>query len=129
MLKRVDNMGIAVSDVKQAIEFYNGKLGLALARPFQEGQTSFSVSLGDISFWVFQTQNKDALKRNYDFPNNPVGVDHIAIEVDDIEVADRELATRGIVFMGPIVGPPGAFRYRGFPDPDGNMLYIIQRPR
>jgi hypothetical protein len=38
------------------------------------------------------------------------------------------LEGRGISFPGAIVGGAGEFRYRGFSDPDGNMLYIVQQP-
>ena len=44
----------------------------------------------------------------------------------NIEAAGRDLASRGIRFEHDIVGAPGEFRYRGFKDPEGNMLYIIQ---
>lgn len=48
--------------------------------------------------------------------------------MEGIEAATSALEERGVVFLGAVVGEPGAFRHRGFQDPDGNMLYIIQKP-
>ncbi|MCX6023901.1 MAG: VOC family protein [Chloroflexi bacterium] len=129
MLKRVDNIGIAVRDLGRTLAFFQEKLGVAPSRPYEPGQTGNSVSLGDVSFYIFQTAREDspAVGRTPNFPQNPAGIDHIAIEVEDIEDAGRQLEGRGVVFVQDIVGAPGQFRYRGFEDPDGNMFYIIQR--
>ncbi|MGK2966159.1 MAG: VOC family protein [Tepidiformaceae bacterium] len=127
VLKRLDNIGIAVADIKRAIAFYTGPLGL-------EGQANDAdgtVTIGDLSFYVFETSRKadsPPVGRSVDLYADPVGIDHLSFEVDDIDTAGAELESRGITFGGDIVGAPGEFRYRGFSDPDGNMLYIIQKP-
>lgn len=124
-IKRLDNIGIAVSDIRRAIAFYTDVLGLE----GQAGESDGSVTVGDLSFYVFQTNKAPApVGRTADYMNNPVGLDHLAFEVADIEQAGRDLEAKGVAFNGPLVGNPGEFRYRGFADPDGNMLYIIQRP-
>jgi hypothetical protein len=104
--------------------FYTETLGLA----GQAGKSDGFVTLGDVSLYLFQTQAPDAAapQRTTDLSNNPPGVDHVAFEADDIEQAARQLEAAGIVFPGPVVGEPGAFRFRGFADPDGTMLYIVQ---
>lgn len=127
VLKRLDNIGIAVRDIKRAIDFYANTLGLQGSANESDG----SVTIGDLSFYIFETSRKadsPDVGRSVDLYSDPVGLDHLSFEVDDIDAAGRELESRGIVFGGDIVGEPGTFRYRGFSDPDGNMLYIIQQP-
>lgn len=126
MLRRLDNVGIAVRDVKRVVDFYVTKLGFQ----GEAGASDASIRLGDVSLYVFRTESTEAAgpRRTIDLSRNPAGIDHLAFQVDDVEAASRELEARGIVFPGPIVGAPGEFRYRGFADPEGNMLYVIQRP-
>ena len=126
MLKRLDNVGIAVRDIRRAVSFYTEILGFV----GQAGASDGLVTLGDVSLYLFQTQAPEAAvpPRTTDLYNNPLGIDHVAFEVDDIEQAARRLEAAGVVFPGPAVGEPGAFRYRGFADPDGTMLYIVQKP-
>jgi catechol 2,3-dioxygenase-like lactoylglutathione lyase family enzyme len=123
MLKRLDNVGIAVADARRALEFYTTKLGFEGEVTGGEG----ACRLGDIALFIFETPT-EGLPRSTDYPANPRGIDHLSFEVDDIEAAGAALEARGIVFEGGIVGAPGEFRYRGFHDPDGTMLYIIQHP-
>jgi catechol 2,3-dioxygenase-like lactoylglutathione lyase family enzyme len=124
MIKRLDNVGIAVRDIRRAIDFYTRVLGLE----GRAGESEGSVRLDNASLYIFQTraEGEGAVGRTTDYLHNPVGLDHLAFEVEDIEQAGAELERRGVTFAGPIVGGPGEFRYRGFADPDGNMLYIIQ---
>ncbi len=126
MLKRLDNVGIAVRDIRRAMAFYTETLGLV----GQADESDGLVTLGDVSLYLFQTRAPEAAapQRTADLYNNPLGIDHVAFEVDDIEQAAQQLEAAGVVFPGPAVGEPGAFRYRGFADPDGTMLYIVQKP-
>lgn len=124
MLKRLDNVGIAVKDARRSLEFYTTVLGFEGEVTEGEG----SARLGDISLYIFESKSAEGpAARTGDYYANPVGLDHLAFEVDDIEAAGTELERRGVAFLGGVVGEPGSFRYRGFHDPDGNMLYIIQR--
>ncbi len=125
MLKRLDNIGIAVTDAAASVEFYVSKLGFEGQAEGGEG----SVQLGDISLYIFESKSASRdVGRGADYYSNPVGLDHLAFEVDDIEAAATEFEGRGVVFEAEIVGDPGTFRFRAFKDPDGNMLYIIQKP-
>lgn len=123
MLKRLDNIGIAVANAERSITFYRDTLGLPATLRGTEG----TVDLGGLSLYIFETSTSVApTGRDADPYSNPVGLDHLAFEVEDIDEAIREYEARGVVFLAAIVGEPGEFRYRGFADPDGNMLYVIQ---
>ena len=123
MLKRLDNIGLGVEDVRRSLDFYISKLGFHGELTDVEG----IARLGDIALFIFQAKRgADPVRRTVDYPSNPAGLDHLAFEVDDIGAAARDLERRGVVFEHDTVGEPGTFRYRGFRDPDGNMLYIIE---
>src|SRR5579883_1925705 len=99
MLKRLDNIGIAVKDINRAIDFYTTRLGMEGQAQGGEG----SVRLGDISLYIFESKAPPAaVGRSTDFYNDPIGLDHLAFEVDDIERAGSELERRGVTFEGPI---------------------------
>lgn len=125
MLKRLDNIGVAAKDVAAMHAFYSRIPGCSVA-PLEPGAQQFSVGLPGLSLFVFGTSGGAGDTRSTDYLANPRGLDHLAFEVDDIEATGPELERAGVTFEGGIVGAPGEFRYRGFKDPDGNMLYIIQ---
>jgi catechol 2,3-dioxygenase-like lactoylglutathione lyase family enzyme len=127
MLKRLDNIGIAVRNARTMHAFYSRIPGFSVP-PLDDDATMFSVTVGGLTLFVFQTSARDQTARTDDYLHNPPGLDHLAFEVADIEAAGRQLEQLGIVFLSPAVGAPGEFRYRGFQDPEGNMLYIIQLP-
>ncbi|MDA1002844.1 MAG: VOC family protein [Chloroflexi bacterium] len=124
MLKRLDNIGVAVRDLVRAHAFYTGTLGME-STPLADGATGFSAKLGDVSLFVFKTDKTNSPGRSDDYEHNPAGIDHLAFEVEDYDGAQAELEAKGVSFVGDSVGEAGSFRYRGFQDPDGNMLYVI----
>ena len=96
MLKRLDNIGIAVSDAAASVDFYVGKLGFEGQAEGGEG----SVQLGDISLYIFESKSASRdVGRGADYYSNPVGLDHLAFEVDDIEAEMARLAALGFQFL------------------------------
>ena len=125
-LKRLDNIGIAVQDLAHAYAFNHDVLGLSAEPPRLEAE-GFAAQLGDVALYILKTDSTDGLDRTADLPKNPLGLDHLAFEVEDFEAAQRNLEGQDITFIHAVVGEPGGFRYRGFHDPDGNVIYIIDR--
>lgn len=124
VLDAFDNAGIAVSDVPRAVAFYTEVLGLIDEGHDDDGA---SLRLGETAFWIFRTPVPSGGLRGTDFAANPPGIDHLSFRVSDLDAAIRTLEERGVHFVGAIVGEPGEFRYRGFRDPDGTMLYVVER--
>jgi catechol 2,3-dioxygenase-like lactoylglutathione lyase family enzyme len=125
-ITRFDNVGIACRDVQRAHAFYTEIVGCEAA-PLAEGATDFGAQLGDVAFYIFETSATNEVGRDDGMPSNPVGIDHLAFETDDFEATMAELESKGVTWVGDTVGEPGSFRYRGFHDPDGNMIYIIDK--
>ena len=126
VVKWLDNVGGAVSDLLRAHAFYIGVLGMEGAPP-RAGEEGFAARLGDVSLYIFAATGGGTPRRSERYVANPIGIDHLAFEVEDFEAAQRELESRGVRFLQPPQGPTGGFRYRRFQDPDGNTVYIIQR--
>ena len=128
-IRRVDNIGIAVRDLERSLRFYVEVLGLGLSRPYAPGQRGNAVLAGDTVLYLFETDHPDAFgrreTRNLDLYHNPVGFDHLSFEVDDLDAAGRTLEQRGVRFLGPLTDA-GGLRYRGFSDPDDNILYLLE---
>ena len=124
LLKRLANIGVAVRDLRRAHDFYVGVLGME-APPLAEGAGGFSASIGDVALFVFATEGAGEPGRTTDYMHNPRGIDHLAFEVENYADAQRELEAIGVQFIHDSVGEPGGFEYRGFQDPDGNMVYVI----
>lgn len=127
MIQRIGNVCVVVADVRRSVEFYSQVLEL-------DGeiwsQHEGIVHVGDIYLYLVRSQTDESrsVGRTINFASNPIGIDHLSFEVGDIERASTQLQARGVRFPGPIVTEPDGFRYRGFSDPDGNMLYLIQSP-
>ena len=126
MLKRLDNVGVAVSDLAAAHAFYTDVLGFE-SGALDESAEGFSARLGDISLYVFRTDGGGEHGRDAGMEHNPPGIDHLAFEVEDFEAAQSTLESRGVSFVHDVVGEPDGFRYRGFQDPEGNMIYVIHK--
>jgi len=124
VLRRLDNVGIAVRDLGRALEFYRDRLGLSVE---SQSERDFFARLGDTGFYVFQTEGPEGVRRTDDLSRNPVGYDHLSFEVEDVDRAYEELKARGVEFLyGPRTVEEWRLRLACFRDPDGNILYIIR---
>ena len=112
--------GIAVHDLEEAKEFYEGKLGI---------KTSQEADL----MWLHLAGGRDTLL--YPQPDaTAASYTVLNFEVQDIEPVVDELAERGVQFErydGFDQDDKGVFRGEGpliawFKDPSGNVLSVIQ---
>lgn len=126
MIQGLDNVGLAVSDLDDMLDFYTTMLGFVAER----GENDAWLTLGNLTLYLFVTHpHEDARSvRTADLYSDPPGLDHLALRVASIEQASADLEVRGVRFASEVAGEPGAFRYRGFADPEGNMLYLVERP-
>jgi catechol 2,3-dioxygenase-like lactoylglutathione lyase family enzyme len=115
---------IAVKDLSRAKEFYSGKLGLTAADELPAGAVRYEGQ-GGTWFLLYQSEFAGTAKSTC-----------MRFEVEDIEVAVKELRDRGIVFeeydLPGVKTVEGIARHesgaRGawFKDPDGNILQIAR---
>ena len=56
------------------------------------------------------------------------GFRHLALRVDSIESARKELESRGVQFREDVKPAGGGGRVLFFPDGEGNLLHLVERP-
>jgi catechol 2,3-dioxygenase-like lactoylglutathione lyase family enzyme len=102
---------LAVSDMKRARRFYEGRLGLTVEASV-EGTIRYRCGRGT-GLALFER------------PMTPVDRTVAAFEVDDIEREVEELRGSGVDVEGVITLPSGVKR-AFFKDPDGNVIGMRQ---
>lgn len=123
-LKRLDNIDIACSDVEPMVAFYRDVLGLPLRLPYEPGQGWVGFRAGDVVIYVIEEKSSSPHPApRLTGRDNPPGLDSIAFEVEDLDDAIAELDAKGVGWAGEIVESEW-YRYRGFHDPEGNLLYL-----
>ena len=124
MIKGVDNIGICVKDLKRAVKFYQD-LGFTKAYENERGVTMVA---GTAKLFVFQTRksNPEAVKRDFTLFQNPLGLDHISFEVEDVDRVYSEGKAKGLVFNGEPADQSWGARMVSIRDPDGNNLYLLK---
>lgn len=117
MLKRIHSTFYWTDDMDTAVAFYRDALGLDLR--FQAGENWAEFDVDGATFALHGTRGQ---------PMPPGGGAAVVFEVDDVEVARRQLAARGVVFEGDITDVPESGRFATFRDPAGNVVQIFEPP-
>ena len=124
MIKGIDNIGICVTDLRRAVRFYQD-LGFTKAYENDRGVTMVA---GTAKLFIFQTQksNPVPVKRDFKLFQNPPGIDHISLEVEDVDRVYAEAKAKGLVFNGEPADQSWGARMVSLRDPDGNNLYLLK---
>jgi catechol 2,3-dioxygenase-like lactoylglutathione lyase family enzyme len=118
-----DNVGVAVTDLGRALEFWTG-LGFERVSE-DDGEQAALLRAGSAFLWVFETRSPmPAQARNADLLANPPGIDHLSLAVDDVDATHRALEERGVQFEW---GPDDRWGYRvaALRDPDGTQVFLL----
>lgn len=110
----IDFVAIPTQDVERAKTFYGETLGL---RADDNVASEFWVDGTCLSIW-------DPTQAGVEFAPQKNG--HLALRVEDVEAAQRELEAKGVVFKGPTFDT-GVCHMALFTDPDGNDLMLHNR--
>jgi isopenicillin-N N-acyltransferase-like protein len=123
-LKRLDNIDIACTDVEPMVAFYRDLLGLRLRLPYEPGQGWAGFIAGDVVIYLIEEEaTAPHPAPRLTGGDNPPGLDSIAFEVDDLDDAIAQLDGHGVTWAGDVVESDW-YRYRGFHDPEGNLIYL-----
>ncbi len=94
----LDHVGIAVSDINEALSFYRDALGLEIERAEDVASQRVRVHFirtGESSLELLQATAPDSAIAKYVAKRGP-GLHHITLRVDDIHAALAQLKTRGV---------------------------------
>jgi len=109
---KVDHIGIAVTDIAKAAEFWEDALGLKITATEEVAEqkviTAF-IPCGDSEVELLQATAKDSPIAKF-IEAKGEGIQHIALRVDDIEAALAELQSKGLRLVDekPRLGAGGA---------------------
>jgi methylmalonyl-CoA/ethylmalonyl-CoA epimerase len=95
-IKKIDHIGIAVSDLESARDFYTKALGLKVGREEAlEGMTVVFIPVGKVNLELIQPATDEGVIAKF-IARRGEGVHHIAYEVDDLSSALEELKGQGV---------------------------------
>jgi catechol 2,3-dioxygenase-like lactoylglutathione lyase family enzyme len=127
MLKKIDHIGISVSDLDSARPVFERVLGLELVRESTSERARvafYRIGDSEIELVEFLTPERRAATLR----GEPLGrLDHIALQVDDLESAVAELRARG-VRHGDLISGAVSVSVQTEPESTGGVaLQIVER--
>jgi len=136
MLKQLDNVDIICRDLDVLVPFYRDVLALPEAHPYRKEQGWAGFKAGSVTLYLIAATPGDW--GNSGNPAEtaraaaPIGelpcLESLAFEVDDLDEAVGWLSGRGVVWATEVIESRW-YRYRGFRDPEGNLLYVTRPAR
>jgi methylmalonyl-CoA/ethylmalonyl-CoA epimerase len=98
MKARLDHIGIAVSNIDEALSFYRDALGLEVEPPEDvetQGVRAHFIPAGEAALELLEASADDSPIARYVAKRGP-GLHHITLRVDDIRAALAQLSARGV---------------------------------
>lgn len=121
-IESFDNIGVAVTDYKKAVDFYK-KLGFDV--DFEDGEGG-SLKSGNAVLYVFKTSSTThPQSRDVSLTGNPPGIDHISFRVPDVDGVYDELTKAGLKVETEPEDQTWGSRTITILDPDGNRLWFL----
>ena len=129
MLKKIDHIGIVVSDIAAARALYEGTLGMEVVRERTTERVRIAfLRLGNSEIELLEYI--DPGDRAAKLQGQPAGrLDHIAFEVDDLETCIADLKLHGVVLADPIRGPVSTSVLAAADSTGGVKLQFVERLR
>ncbi|MGD9159874.1 MAG: methylmalonyl-CoA epimerase [Desulfobacteraceae bacterium] len=111
MIKKIDHIGIAVSSIEQARDFFENTLGLTCEGvetvESQKVKTAF-YSVGEVHIELLEPTSEDSTVAKY-LGKNGEGVHHIAFKTDNVEdqLDQAEKCGCSLINKAPVEGAGG----------------------
>jgi len=126
MILGVDHAAITVSDMDRSLDFYCNKLGFSVSKVIDTPDLHIVfLRLGSSSVELFLPKRGPAIKKPSPLIHE-VGLKHIALTVDDMEITYSELMDKGVTFSSAPQLASGGPKIAFFSDPDGVVIELIQ---
>lgn len=95
-IKKIDHIGIAVSNLESAKDFYIRALGLEISHEeVLEGMRVAFIPVGEANLELIQSTADDGVIAKF-IARRGEGVHHVAYEVEDVSLALEELKAQGV---------------------------------
>jgi catechol 2,3-dioxygenase-like lactoylglutathione lyase family enzyme len=122
----VEHLGLPAQSPTALKEWYVTRLGARVVYDSQQTPPAYFLALpGGMLLEVYAGESALPEVAN----NRLCGWRHLALRVESIEQAQRELAALGVQFEEPVKPAGGGGRVLFFRDPEGNLLHLVERPK
>lgn len=147
MIGTAHHYGVTVSDLEEALDFYEGTLGLELeSRGHVEKGTEDAdkfddfvdvdgvdvevafLDAGGCQVELLRYHEPGGDDANEGVSNNDIGASHFCLEVDDIDEVYDDLS-EGVEFVNEPITLSKGVRVAYMYDPDGNIVELSDRSR
>lgn len=120
-----EHLGLAATDPISLRDWYVRTLDARQIRQLSATPPAFMLEFpGGLLLEIYQSGF--AMRMTCD--NQLRGWRHLALRVDNLETAQKELERRGVSFVEPIKPAGGGGRVLFFTDPEGNLFHLVERP-
>lgn len=132
MSMRIDHVTIAVRDLNAAIIHHRDRLGFILRQRYQidgdfSGMEIAIMEAGEVKFVLVSPSNPKSHIAQY-IDHYGTGVQHLAIEVRDLEAVQAELMSRQFPLIGEVAHSDGIDQIFSYRDANSGMqLEFVQR--
>ena len=120
----LEHLGLPAQDPAALKDWYVRTLGAKVAFSHTGSPPMFMISFPDGKM-VEIYQADSSLDETGD--NKLSGWRHVALRVDSLEAAKKELEKRGVQFTEKIKAAAGGGRVLFFRDVEGNLLHLVER--
>jgi methylmalonyl-CoA epimerase len=140
VIKKIDHIAIVVHSIEEALQVYEGALGLELAEveevPEQAVRVAF-LPIGESEIELVEPLTTDTSAKLSTssgvakfLEKRGEGVHHICLEVDDIEAALHDLAAKGMRLIDeqPRQGAHGRVAFLHPKSAHGVLIELIEKP-
>jgi len=98
-IKKIDHIGLAVADLEAVKRLYTDMLELKLGHEEMLGELKIAfLPLGETRLELVQSTQADGVMAKY-VSKKGEGIHHIALEVEDIDAAVKELLAKGLTMI------------------------------
>ena len=96
MIQKIDHIGVAVSDLDEALKLYRDILGLKVEKTEDFGGMKIAfIPIGDTEFELLQPTDPNGALAKF-LEKRGEGIQHIALRVDDVAKSLEELKAKGL---------------------------------
>ena len=131
MMKKIDHIAIAVHSIEEALQAYEGALGLELADVGEVSEQAVRVAflpMGESALELVEPLTSDSGVAKF-LEKRGEGIHHICFEVDDIEAALQNLAAKGarLIDEQPRQGAHGRVAFLHPKSTHGVLIELIEK--
>jgi len=140
-ITNIRHTGIVVSDMVRSLRFYRDMLGMEVWADFKDN-SDYVQAVTDVpgaNVRMVKLKAADGvsiellqyLSHQQDMPNPTracdIGCNHVALQVDDLDILYKKLSTEGIHFhTQPTVSPDGGAKVTYCRDPEGVIIELVE---